>query len=139
MTSSTWKRWGGAWLVAVAMAVGLTANPPVVEEGEPLPEAGYYHPRGDGFVNIRIADNRFEIYFLNADKVPQPVVHRQALVHYQQTSNRNNEGSVLLEVDAGGKRLVAPRPVRPPPLYFARVVFLEDGQSVELIARFDLR
>jgi len=126
-------------MALLAMVVGLVANPPAAEEAVPLPEGGHYHPRGDGFINIRLTDNRFEIYFLNADKVPQPVLHRQAMVFFEQTSNRNNKGSVLLEMDADGKRLVAPRPVKPPPLYFARVVFLRDGQSVETIARFDLR
>ena len=129
----------GISLLLGVLAVLFMGTGKAPEGPEPLPEGGYDHARAGGIVNIRLVDNRFEIHFLDKDRIPQPVAYDKATVFYEQTSNRNNKGNILLEATPDRMKLVAVRPVRPPPLYFARVVFLRDGEPAESIARFDLR
>lgn len=130
--------WVGLCL-CLLIGAGPTLGEAEPEGPEPLPEGGYDHPRGSGFVNVRIVDNRFEIHFLDENRIPQPVEYDRAMVFYEHVPIRSNRGSILVEATSDGMKLIAPRPVRAPPLYFARVVFLRDGESAEMIPRFDLR
>lgn len=116
------------------MLIGLTPLWSVIETPDNLevgmelagPLGYYYSYPGDQarFVNVRIVNNRFECYFLEADKktIVEPEWSR-AIIQYESHVRRGlaRQTTVMHKVD-GRPLLSAKRIIQPPHRYWIRVI-----------------
>ena len=99
----------------------------VVEEiGAVLEELGLYlDDAGGGFINVRIVDKKFRVYFMDADKLLVAPTYSTARLKYESVRNKDKEGNMRLQMDGGGLFLVGPRKIFPPYFIWVKLVLLD--------------
>ncbi len=99
----------------------------VVEEiGAVLEELGLYlSDEGGGFVNVRIVDKKFRVYFTDAEKQLVAPTYTTARLKYENVRNKDKEGAMRLQMDGGGLFLVGPRKIFPPYFVWVKLVLLD--------------
>ena len=129
-------------LFAVALVLGILCLPAgtvvgeeeeevVVEEiGAVLPDLGIYlDDEGGGFVNVRIVDKKFRVYFTDAEKQLVAPTYSTARIKYEDVRNKDKEGTMRLQMDSGGLFLVGPRKVFPPYFLWVKLVLLDQKNA----------
>lgn len=117
------------WIALGAIGPALSAY----ELGEEIPEPqkGQTFPFEDGFVNLRIVENTFRVYFLDAEKKLIAPSWTNAQMNWEHRRNPTQRG--LLSLSPGsGPFLSNPRLFHPPHFYTVRLLFLQaDGQGIK--------
>lgn len=117
-------------LLVLPLSAGAQSieTPPDLKPGDTLPgPLGIYYERGEGFLNVRIVDNRFRLYFLEEDKetLVEPGFS-EAIIHYGNAVRRGlNRNTTTLELAGGQPYLMAARIIPPPHRYWVQIVVPE--------------
>ena len=101
------------------------------EEGI-MPELGIYIPQGEGFVNLRIVNGHFELYFLDAEKKVVETVYSTAYLKYQNVAKKDRDERVTLNRTSGGgyQYLSSGRFIKRPHRFWITIVF-KDSKDPE--------
>lgn len=113
--------------------------------GAILDEVGIFIPRenkdDDGQVNLRIVNNKFQLYFLDAEnKIIEPDAAR-AIIHYSSVVRKGKSRStVSLTPEPNGLYFTAERAIVPPYHYRVRILLkFADEDSNEFLPEKPLR
>lgn len=116
-----------ALIILAAWVAAANAQNQPMEVGDTLePTLGAYWPyaQGDqkGFVNLRIVDNQFRLYFLEEDRdtIAEPALPH-AVIHYSNTQRRSLNNQTLTLSRSGGPFLGNPRFIQAPHRYQVRI------------------
>lgn len=106
----------------------LRAEEKVLAEGAPLvPTLGLYLERPNGgFLNVRIVNNNFELYFLDAEKKLLKPDYNYAILSYASKVKKSDRKQTLkVSIAPNGLFMTAKRAISPPHDYELRL-FLKD-------------
>ncbi len=94
------------------------------EEGI-MPELGIYIPQGEGFVNLRIVNGHFELYFLDAEKKVVETVYPAAYLKYESVAKKDRVERVILNLTSGGgyQYLSSGRVIKRPHRFWITILF----------------
>jgi hypothetical protein len=126
---------GGIFCLLLGLAATVHAADeaePVEEEIPTLPELGLYYDLGeDGKVNLRIVDNRFQIYFLDGEDHVQPLAYQSARIRYEGFFKKDEEGVLTLGPGSAelGSILTHPRFFRPPIAWTVYITLLDPSDE----------
>ena len=101
----------------VTLPIGLIAQNGESEKKEAFPEAGVYISRSDGsFLNLRLVERKFRIYFMDGEKHPVDPPDARVIVRYENVARRDrDETRALKRVDGDeGTFFSSPQNIRPP-------------------------
>lgn len=101
--------------------------------GEKLDAMGTFLEREDGgFINIRIVDNKFQLYFTDEEKLVIPADFAKAYVRYASHVKRSDrDRTVTLKPDGNGAFLTASRAILPPHYYRVRIILTDEAEESE--------
>lgn len=102
--------------------LGLTLARKEVDEGEEEP----------GFVNLRIVDNRFQLWFLDSEKNVVLPSYPMAILHYRGFVVRKSRETIRLSPDSDGLFLTSPRIIPPPHHYSVRILLMNQAEEEAL-------
>lgn len=131
------------FLVAILLALSpaLIAEEAEIEVGKPLPnELGLTLERKEvdegatepGFINLRIVDNRFQLWFLDHEKNVVEPTYPMAILHYRGFVVRKSRETIQLLPEGDGLCLTSPRIVPPPHHYSVRILLMNKAEEEAL-------
>ncbi len=90
-----------------------------------MPELGIYVPREEEFVNLRIVDGHFELYFLDKEKKVIKPVFNTAILRYENIARKDRDERVTLRLTSGGghQYLTSGRVIKPPFKFWVNFIF----------------
>jgi len=100
-----------------------------LEEGQ-LPELGVYIPMAeDGFVNIRIVDKKFRLYFMDEERKVKEPVYSSAFIRYENVAKKDVEDRLTLRLSEDGEYqfLTSGRVIKPPFNLWIFLVFTDSA------------
>ncbi len=99
-----------------------------VQLGEPLPDdLGTTVERQDGgFINIRIIDGRFRVYFLDKESRLIEPVYPKGIIRYAVRREYNRKITITLSEQQGKSYLEAVRVISPPYRYYLTLILTYD-------------
>lgn len=130
--------------IVVTLSPHLNAETTVDEEigiGKPLPdELGLTLERKHidegatepGFINLRIVNNRFQLWFLDHEKNVVEPAYPMAILHYRGFVVRRSRETIQLRPDSDGLFLTSPRVVPPPHHYSVRILLMNQAEEEAL-------
>lgn len=92
-------------------------------------EIGAWIEHGDGWLNLLVEENRFQLHFLDENKEPVKPDAVRAVVHYSSRTVREQQTTALLPVEPKEDEEVyftSPRFIRPPFHYQVLLVLMFD-------------
>lgn len=115
----------GVCVTVLMLILTLVSGPAMAEEDDKMAELGAYIPYLDGFVNVRIEDYKFRVYFLDGEKEVIDLKFTKGVVAYEGIVKRDVEGRTGLSKSADGKYLVGARRIGVPFRYWVRLLLTD--------------
>ena len=108
------------------------ADPAVLEIGSELDDKGVFITRADGNqVNLRIVDNNFQLYFLDASKkLVEPDAVKAIIRYSSHVKKTDRKRSLVLTPESGGLYFTASRSILHPHYYRVKVLLKFEDASV---------
>lgn len=78
-----------------------------------------------GFINLRIVDNRFQLWFLDHEKNVIEPAFPLAILHYRGFVVRKSRYTIQLTPDSSGLFLTSPRVIKPPYHYSVKILLMD--------------
>ena len=112
-------------LVAGVSVLQAQGENDIDDEEDIMPELGVYIPLKEGFVNLRIVEGHFELYFLDAEKKVIEAVYTTAYLKYENVAKKDREGRVTLNLRSGGEYqyLTSGRVIKRPYRFWINILF----------------
>ncbi len=102
------------------------------EIGKPLPnEIGPTFPYEEGFVNLRVVDNNFRVYFLDKDKNLEEPLWPTASIRWFNTKFKPDQANFTGLSKGSGPFLYSPRNIVLPIYYWINLSFVNPDGSVK--------
>jgi len=119
----------------VCASVGGTTDEGSLEVGAQLDEKGIFIPHSEGLVNLRIVDNKFQLYFVDAEKkLVEPDAVKIIVRYSSQVRRGESESTVVLNPGPGSLYFTASRPILPPHFYRVKVILVfADKEATEYL------
>ena len=94
-----------------------------------MPELGAYIPQGEGFVNLRIVNGHFELYFLDAEKKVVEPVYTTAYLKYENIAKKDRDERITLNLTSAGdyQYLTSGRFVKKPYRFWINILFKDSN------------
>lgn len=128
--SSIWRAGRGCfWLLLAALLAAQAAPAQEIGKPLPMPELGATLPYESGFVNLRIVDRTFRLYFLDKDKKLVAPLWTSARIKWEDVRNKLTVYGTTGMTPGGGPCLSAQRMIYPPYRFWVNLAFMNPPES----------